>query len=308
MNPTQSLKTSLRRAEASRRNSLHSTGPKSRCGKMIVAANPITHGLFSARPVVEGLESSNEWARYRACMLSDLAPAGAVEQVLAERIALSAWRLRRVHRYEIEQIRLPIEMHTQEQQDQLENNSWKAENLIALNRLQQANASAPMDSSDAEAVMWRACRSLPTLVPEEDWDDSLDFDEYWEALVKPVTWTAGAIREMIATLARQYRVEPEKLLERMQTDAAEDAEYYSRCQKRTKDAIRNFKGEHLLPSVKVVEKIIRYESHLHRLFHRDLHELQRLQALRFGFDVAAPVAVDVDITAGSGTQAEPESS
>lgn len=40
---------------------------------------------------------------------------------------------------------------------------------------------------------------------------------------------------------------------------------------------------------------MRYESHLGRQFHRDLHELERLQARRLGQSVAAPLAVDVDV-------------
>jgi len=44
--------------------------------------------------------------------------------------------------------------------------------------------------------------------------------------------------------------------------------------------------------------VMRYESHLSRIFHRDLHELQRLQALRQGLPVAAPFAIDVDVTSG----------
>jgi hypothetical protein len=49
---------------------------------------------------------------------------------------------------------------------------------------------------------------------------------------------------------------------------------------------------------------MRYEAHLSRLFHRDLHELQRLQALRQGLPVAAPLAIDVDVT--SGPKSEPQ--
>ena len=38
------------------------------------------------------------------------------------------------------------------------------------------------------------------------------------------------------------------------------------------------------------------ESHLSRLFHRDLHGLQRLQAMRLGHPVAVPIAIEVDVT------------
>lgn len=41
-------------------------------------------------------------------------------------------------------------------------------------------------------------------------------------------------------------------------------------------------------------KFIRYEASIERGFYRALHELQRLQAMRNGQNVPAPIAVDVD--------------
>ena len=54
-------------------------------------------------------------------------------------------------------------------------------------------------------------------------------------------------------------------------------------------------------SSETLEKVMRYEAHLSRQFHRDLHELQRLQAMRQGQRVAAPIAIDVDVATGHKT-------
>ena len=59
--------------------------------------------------------------------------------------------------------------------------------------------------------------------------------------------------------------------------------------------MEKYRREHLLPDTESLEKIQRYESHLSRQFHRDLHELQRLQAMRQGHPVTTPVAVDVEV-------------
>ena len=59
--------------------------------------------------------------------------------------------------------------------------------------------------------------------------------------------------------------------------------------------VEQYRREHLLPDTETLEKIQRYESHLGRQLHRDLHELQGLQAARLGHPVAAPVAIDVDV-------------
>jgi hypothetical protein len=52
---------------------------------------------------------------------------------------------------------------------------------------------------------------------------------------------------------------------------------------------------HLLLDERAIEKVMRYKLHLSRQFHRDLQELQRIQAMRQGQPVAAPVAIDVDV-------------
>lgn len=49
---------------------------------------------------------------------------------------------------------------------------------------------------------------------------------------------------------------------------------------------------------RMLEKVMRYERHLEQAIHKNLHELQRLQALRQGQPVAAPIAVDVAVSCG----------
>lgn len=51
----------------------------------------------------------------------------------------------------------------------------------------------------------------------------------------------------------------------------------------------------LLPAAEL-ERVTKYEAHLHRLLERTLHELQRLQGFRLGQDVEVPRAVDVTVT------------
>ena len=47
-------------------------------------------------PIVAPLEHQSAWEAHHAAILDDIAPVGAVEQALAERIALLWWRLHRV--------------------------------------------------------------------------------------------------------------------------------------------------------------------------------------------------------------------
>jgi hypothetical protein len=86
--------------EASRRNALRSTGPTTPEGKARSSKNALRHGVYSALPVVPGLEWNEDWVTHRAGILKSLAPEGTLEEALAERVALCFWRLNRVHRYE----------------------------------------------------------------------------------------------------------------------------------------------------------------------------------------------------------------
>jgi len=90
----------IRQLDPARRRSPRRRGPKTGAGKARVSLNAITFGISSVRPVVPG-ESSSEWETHRHAIVGDLAPAGPLEMVLAERVALAAWRLRRVIAYEV---------------------------------------------------------------------------------------------------------------------------------------------------------------------------------------------------------------
>jgi len=50
--------------------------------------------------VIPAIERAEDWEDFHKGILESLAPAGALEQALAERVALCSWRLRRVARYE----------------------------------------------------------------------------------------------------------------------------------------------------------------------------------------------------------------
>ena len=86
--------------EANRRNALRSTGPITPAGKARSSKNALRHGVYSALPVVAGLEWNEDWETHRAGIFKSLAPEGTLEEALAERVALCFWRLNRVHRYE----------------------------------------------------------------------------------------------------------------------------------------------------------------------------------------------------------------
>jgi hypothetical protein len=86
--------------DANRRNALRSTGPTTLRAKARSSKNALRHGVYSTLPVIPALEWREDWETHRDGIFKSLAPEGALEEALAERVALCFWRLNRVHRYE----------------------------------------------------------------------------------------------------------------------------------------------------------------------------------------------------------------
>jgi hypothetical protein len=90
------------RAEASRRNGARSRGPKTPEGKARSAQNALKHGLRAQKHVVLPEEDVSEFAELEAALVAELAPVGALQTVLARRVAVAVWRLARADRIETE--------------------------------------------------------------------------------------------------------------------------------------------------------------------------------------------------------------
>jgi hypothetical protein len=82
---------------ANRLNAQESTGPRTPEGKAAVAQNAVKHGLSGRLDVIKG-EDQAEFDLHRGAMLGELAPAGPMEAMLAERVVGLSWRLERVER------------------------------------------------------------------------------------------------------------------------------------------------------------------------------------------------------------------
>jgi hypothetical protein len=90
------------RAAASRKNGARSRGPKTAEGKARSAQNALKHGLRAQKHVVLPEENGGEFAALEAALIEELSPVGPLQAVLAQRIAVAAWRLARADRIEAE--------------------------------------------------------------------------------------------------------------------------------------------------------------------------------------------------------------
>jgi hypothetical protein len=90
------------RAAASRRNGAKSCGPKTPEGKARAAQNALKHGMRAQKHVLLPQEDAAAFAALETAILAELAPKGALQTLLARRIAVAAWRLERADRLEAE--------------------------------------------------------------------------------------------------------------------------------------------------------------------------------------------------------------
>jgi hypothetical protein len=318
---------------ANGRNASLSTGPKTDGGKARSAKNALCHGLRSELPVLPG-ERAEDWQTHRDGIVGSLAPAAGLETALAERVALSLWRLRRVASYETAVTALGIEEVGEEpflSSDNLPARLDKAEEALAeardklegregadqlLEALPGLADETPVSGGDAEDALQELIDtaadysddSLPDPT-DDDWLTALGVPEDevreaydWEG------WTAGMVRRAWQEIAEVAQVRPDKLLARVvagrREAAAQTGERVKQLEKMVKDLRRRIRTREdrlrqrrMLPDDTTLNKVTRYEAHLSRQMLQALHTLERLQAARAGQPVPPPAALDVTVDA-----------
>jgi hypothetical protein len=145
------------RAEASRKNGAKSRGPKTPEGKVRSAQNALKHRMRAQNYVVLPEEDAGEFAELAAALTLELAPVGALQSVLARRIAVAAWRLPRADRIETELF---------------EERSCGPNATPGLTLIRDGNGTRSFETllryrSAAMAEFWRALKTLKALQAEQ---------------------------------------------------------------------------------------------------------------------------------------------
>ncbi len=100
--------TTKKQTEANKKNALVSTGPVTAEGKAMVVHNAVKHGIFAKDLIIssgDGKEDKREYLELLDGLTLSLHPAGQMECLLVDKIAVDYWRLRRVLRFESGSIR-----------------------------------------------------------------------------------------------------------------------------------------------------------------------------------------------------------
>jgi hypothetical protein len=154
--PRAAVPASNARAEASRQNGARSRGPKTPEGRARSAQNALKHGMRAQKYVVLPEEDADEFAGLEAALIAELAPMGALQMVLARRVAVAAWRLARADRIEAD---LFAERHI-------------AGGGLGLALIRDGNGTRSFETllryrGAAMAEFWRALRTLKALQAEQ---------------------------------------------------------------------------------------------------------------------------------------------
>src|SRR5215204_3727443 len=274
-------------------------GPATQEGKEVVRWNATRHGIRSPAPVVPGVEEKADWEEHRDGILESLFPEGHLELVLAERVALLSWRLRRVIRYETESIALyqerveddlAKERRFESGPDHPEavrgNAKSDRDDYRLFKRFAKMEDEKILSSIEADLVIWGAMECADKVAEGE-----VDPEELLESISVAGLpdsdsreghegWTVGLVRAVIEAVARATDEEPEELLEAATRDARFKMERTKRDAEKVERDLRNMVRERLLPDEKPLEKVARYEAHLSRGLYKALHELEALQTRR----------------------------
>ena len=300
--------TSVTKIEASRKNALKSTGPTTLKGKSVVRWNALKHGLLSKEVIIEagdGKESKAEFGRFLAQLQVDLQPTGILEEMLVEKIAVCYWRLRRVLRCEVGEIRKHLD------------SAWLEQTFRRLNQLKHDKQFAVLDES-----------------PQRFEKSTLGIHHLIGVLddVRGLVDEMGYVpEEAMKKLFQNFGSEENQLpywcliFTKMATDgpdkAKEDPEHYGdtpppeACkgmilklideEKEKLEGLKEFikQKEELeteatlcslaIPEKEIVDKILRYETTIERQLYRAMNQLERFQRQRKGETVPPPISVDL---------------
>jgi len=293
---------------ANRLNAQKSTGPRTAAGKARVRLNALKHSILVSEVVIragEGAEEAEAFEALLAELKDDLAPAGTLEELLVEKLAVIVWRWRRVLRYELGAIRERADEAVaawrkgqyeaylrakamREEYPSLHRNDppleeWKYTedlegDLEDARARTEALAEGDPLASPKEALVWvlaEACErekiSVKQLLELKGRWEWYDFD------LSQVDSQAPA--RLFEALCKKWEAEPEEAWERLRAWQRYELEKAREALESRRQAEERVRMLAALPDREALEKVMRYEAHLAREFARTLEQLEKARAL-----------------------------
>lgn len=247
----------------------------------------VRHGLTSDAPVIPG-ESLDGWVAHRDAIVEDLAPVGAFEAALAEKIAVLLWESRRVSRYEREALLVALDnveagyaRRTLEYPGQPRSVAEAEQRLDDAQRclhiiehVLELPPETPLAAIDAEAI-------FIALANEAD----AEVDELLEGIAEAAdggTWTYGRLVAVLeAICARDEEAFDEALVAAVALARRIAQGWQLELAKVEADIDRGRRASNI-PAGPVFESILRYGGAKNRQLYQAINQLEATQSRRAG--------------------------
>ncbi|MFX0200978.1 MAG: hypothetical protein ACFFCW_33075 [Candidatus Hodarchaeota archaeon] len=286
-------------------------GVKTENGKSIVKYNALKHGLLAKEAVItvgEGAENPEEFNAFLDDLKTQLAPEGTLEEMLVEKIAVAYWRLRRAYRYEVGLIRQELDTATD---DFYAEKDWQSKKI---NRTDE-EIEHQIEQEKETIESWKKDKRDFTKMRKngKPLEEIYEWGENWE-------WLEEKVKYLLLGHEDYEGFDPENLRKFLNNSAdwSDDQIWQAHielCDEKINDHkkeiadLENQKHKNQLrlqvikklgniPSKAELDRLLRYEGSIERQLYKALNQLERLQRLRAGDNVPAPVEVDVDVNTG----------
>jgi hypothetical protein len=282
---------------ANAQNALKSTGPKTPEGRAVSKMNALKHGIYAKEALVRGLnikESRRELDALFDRFWQELAPAGPMEEMLVSQIVTAHWRLRRVLTAESGEIALSVDegqwKRSNSSQLELHCLYWDTcrepichmkdsamGNSLLAGWLREVRARVDQEGELSEAAIKIPCHGKPNIL-------SVELEKLRLRLSKNLNGTDEAARR---------EENKKRALSYIDRELATLQWRKDRCEKREAAEEEARQAAAVLPSPEVLDKIMRYETTLQRQMYRAMSQLERLQRMRQGEAVPAPMMMEM---------------
>lgn len=296
---------------ANRRNAKKSTGPRTEAGKTRSRLNALKHGILAGEAVIragEGAEEAEAFERLLDELESDLAPSGMLDGLLVERLAVVAWRWRRLLRYELGLIREQADDATANWTsnqmslwatvariggppsggDPSETAGWiDTDDLLGSVELAEEELAAVSRPSPLDQPSEAVLAALATAAEDTQLPVSkilhIPEDRAWY-LYANEDWTQAeegrsALARLLGALCEARDMTDEQVWEWLRTRAQMNLEKAQRPYERRLRQEERVRMLVVLPPQKKLDQVMRYEAHLSRLFTRTLDEFERVRRM-----------------------------
>jgi hypothetical protein len=288
-------------AEHSRKR--RATGPRTTHGKERSKHNALKHGIFSKVILLKD-ERRTEFEALLNGLREDLQPEGELEAMLVEKLAVIAWRERRLMIAETAEIQKAIEFLSWDEEQRITDH---ADNLTDFSIRYEGGLFEKIANPKVLDKSLELLKELREGIEDEGFDPNWDTDilaklygeaprKRWQQTLFDSYRTWSATAECTEEERKEHGyAAPEKCKEIFLAELAGEIKRLERLKKaRASIESERMKLDALrqrVPLTPQFDHLLRYEASLERNFDRTLTQLERLQRMRLGQPVLPKLEV-----------------